>query len=211
MQTGDLIEKLSAEPPRTTRATLRLLRPVAAGCALSFLVMWVWLGIRPDFAVAVDTASYWMKFAYTTWLALAGFWLVERLGRPGAPSRRAVLVSAIAVTAMAGLAAWRLAVAPQWMHARLVLGSTHTVCPWRIVALALPVLAGTLFGLRRMAPTRLLTAGLAAGLLAGSAGAWIYAFHCDESAAPFVAVWYTLGVAATGAIGAASGKWLLRW
>jgi hypothetical protein len=48
-------------------------------------------------------------------------------------------------------------------------------------------------------------------LLAGAVGAWIYAFHCNESAAPFVAIWYTLGMAAVGASGGLLGKWLLRW
>jgi hypothetical protein len=47
--------------------------------------------------------------------------------------------------------------------------------------------------------------------LAGAAGAWVYAFHCDESAAPFVAIWYTLGIALVGALGGMLGQWLLRW
>ena len=50
-----------------------------------------------------------------------------------------------------------------------------------------------------------------AGLLAGAFGAWIYAFHCDESAAPFVIIWYTLGIAAIGALGGLLGRTLLRW
>jgi hypothetical protein len=42
-------------------------------------------------------------------------------------------------------------------------------------------------------------------------GAWIYAFHCDESAAPFVLVFYTLGIAALSALGALIARRLLRW
>jgi len=42
-------------------------------------------------------------------------------------------------------------------------------------------------------------------------GIWIYSFHCDETAIPFLAVWYTLGIAAVGALGAVTGRSLLRW
>jgi hypothetical protein len=53
--------------------------------------------------------------------------------------------------------------------------------------------------------------GAIAGLLAGATGAFIYAFHCDESAAPFVALWYTIGISLVGLLGAALGRILLRW
>jgi hypothetical protein len=65
--------------------------------------------------------------------------------------------------------------------------------------------------MRQLAPTRPILAGGCAGLLAGAAGAWVYAFHCNESAAPFMAIWYTLGIAAAGLLGAATGRWVLRW
>jgi hypothetical protein len=35
--------------------------------------------------------------------------------------------------------------------------------------------------------------------------------HCGEATAAFVATWYTLGVAAAGLIGAAVGRFALRW
>ncbi len=62
-----------------------------------------------------------------------------------------------------------------------------------------------------LAPTRPALAGAAAGLAAGALGAFIYAFHCDESAAAFVALWYTFGIVSVGAIGAVAGRVLLRW
>jgi hypothetical protein len=65
--------------------------------------------------------------------------------------------------------------------------------------------------MRSLAPTRLTLAGAVAGLLAGAAGTFIYAFHCNESAAPFVVIWYTLGIAAVGVLGALMGRSLLRW
>ena len=80
-----------------------------------------------------------------------------------------------------------------------------------IAGLSLPLFAGLFWSLRRLAPTRLTQAGAAAGLLAGSAAATIYAFHCTESTATFIAIWYTAGIALTTLMGAALGRFLLRW
>ncbi len=54
-------------------------------------------------------------------------------------------------------------------------------------------------------------AGAVAGVLAGAIGTFVYAFHCNESAMPFVAIWYTLGIAAVGVLGALLGRVTLRW
>jgi hypothetical protein len=92
-----------------------------------------------------------------------------------------------------------------------MMGASSNVCPWRIALLSLPLFAGAFWSLSKLAPTRPIVAGTMAGLLAGAFGAWIYAFHCDESAAPFVVIWYTLGIAAVGALGGALGRFVLRW
>ena len=92
-----------------------------------------------------------------------------------------------------------------------MMGHSHTVCPWRIVILSLPVFASVFWSLQKLAPTRPVLAGAAAGLLAGAAGAFVYAFHCDESAAPFVVLWYTAGIALVGLAGGLIGRFLLRW
>ena len=213
MQTADLIERLSLEDVRAPRggAVMRLAGLLAAGCVVSFLIMWGWLGLRPDLAKAITTSAYWMKFAYTLALAAIAFWLTERMGRPGAGTARPQRMILIPVAIIIALAIAELATAPAAVRMHLLMGASSDVCPWRIVALSLPIFAGAAWGLRRLAPTRPVAAGAAAGILAGAAGAWIYAFHCDESAAPFIALWYTLGIAVAGAIGGASGKWLLRW
>jgi len=65
--------------------------------------------------------------------------------------------------------------------------------------------------LRQLAPTRLAIAGAAAGLLAGGVGASVYGLYCGETAATFVVIWYTLGIAAGAALGAVIGSRLLRW
>ena len=73
------------------------------------------------------------------------------------------------------------------------------------------MLGGLFWAMRGLAPTHLRAAGLAAGLTSGAAGAWIYAFHCPESALPFIALWYTAGIAVAGAAGLILAPRLLRW
>ena len=48
--------------------------------------------------------------------------------------------------------------------------------------------------------------------LAGALATLVYVLHCPESAAPFLAVWYVLGIALPTLLGAASERcksWLL--
>ena len=72
------------------------------------------------------------------------------------------------------------------------------------------MLVGAFWVLRGLAPTRLTVAGAAAGLAAGAIASLVYSFHCDESAMPFIAVWYTLGILIPGLIGAIAGRFVLR-
>ena len=75
----------------------------------------------------------------------------------------------------------------------------------------MPVYAGLLLALRQLAPTRLPLAGAAAGLVAGAVAATIYGFHCPETAAPFILVWYSLGIVLAAGLGSLIGRWALRW
>ena len=75
----------------------------------------------------------------------------------------------------------------------------------------MPLLAGTLWALRRGASTRPALAGAVAGLLSGGAAAAIYAVHCTEDSPLFYAVWYSLAILAVTGLGAALGSRVLRW
>jgi hypothetical protein len=213
MRTDELIRSLAADarPVRRGAMGLRLAGALILGMAVSFAVLIPWLGVRPDLRQAIAGAPYWSKFAYTLALAVAAFAAAERLARPdGRAGRRAIAVL-VPVAAVTILAAAQLARTPQPEHLPLWLGASWRLCPWRILVLSLPILAALIWTMRGMAPTRLRLAGFAAGLVAGGAGAWVYSFHCDETAMPFLALWYTLGVLAVGAIGAVVARPLLRW
>jgi hypothetical protein len=213
MKTDALIDRLAeSAPPRSRSAVVRtLFIGMGLGTLASALAMLLWLGVRPDIEDAMRTGAYWMKFFYTLLFALSGFWTVERLSRPGTASRAQMVLEALPFALLASWAAMRLMMAPAPMRMPMMMGHSAHVCPWRIAVLALPIFVGAFWSLRRMAPTRPVVAGLAAGLAAGALGAFVYAFHCDESAAPFVALWYSFGIGLVGAAGAVLGRFLLRW
>jgi hypothetical protein len=68
-----------------------------------------------------------------------------------------------------------------------------------------------LWAMKGLAPTRLALAGAMAGLLSGAGGALVYALYCPEMAAPFIGVWYLLGMLIPTALGALLGPRLLHW
>jgi len=212
MRTDDLIDQLSAraEPVRSGTVARLLAGAVVVGVAGSALVMMSMIGPRHDLAAALSHSGMWIKLAYTFAIAAFGLWLVERAGRPGAEMTRPALALLLPLLAIVLLAGLQMS-APGADMPRLVMGRSSRVCALLVTLTALPSLAAAFWALRKLAPTRLTLAGAGAGLFAGAAGAFVYCFHCTEEAAPFIAIWYTLGIAAVTAIGALLGRPLLRW
>ncbi|HEY4043047.1 MAG TPA: DUF1109 domain-containing protein [Rhodopila sp.] len=212
MKTDNLVALLAQDlaPVRPLFVLRTLMLGLIGGIAVSAMIMLAWLGPRPDMHQAAMTAPFWIKFAYTLVLTIVGFRVVERQARAGSKAVAALWLGVLAVVAMIGLALVQL-VPPDAPRHALIMGRSANVCARNIFVLSLPIFLGLLWAMRQLAPTRPILAGVCAGLLAGAAGASIYAFHCNESAAPFVAIWYTLGIAAAGLLGAATGRWVLRW
>ncbi len=212
MRTDELITALSHDLAPAPRGWVA--RSIALGASSGTLVaalLWLGpMGVRADLAQAMQASPFWMKFFYTLALALAALWLLARAGRPGAKLTPPALTLLVPVTVMSVLAGLALA-DPDADTRHLLMGHTSLYCPFAIALVSLPILAGAFWSLKRLAPTRLAIAGGAAGLFAGSTGAFVYAFYCTESAAPFVLVWYSLGAGLSSIIGALLGRTALRW
>ena len=212
MRTDDLLDLLSADlaPAPPGLVTRRLGLGVILGLAVTFLVLLLTLGLRPDLGAALGGAAFWIKFTYTLALAGLGLWLVERQSRAGADARRPARLLMIPVLLLALVAALQLG-APDADWRALVMGRSARVCSLLIAGLSLPIFACVFWAMRSLAPTRLTLAGTCGGLLAGSASAVLYCLHCPEVAAPFILVWYSLGILLATALGALLGRWVLRW
>jgi hypothetical protein len=213
VETDALIQSLSAKaaPVAPGAVGRRILLGLGLGAVTSTLLMIAWLGVRPDIREAMATGMFWVKFAYTVLTGLFLTAALVRLSRPGARVGPFAVAIAAPLVALVVMAAVRLMRADPEMRMPLMMGASADVCPWRIFVIGLPVLAGAVWAVRGLAPTRLTVAGLAAGGCAGAFGAAIYGFHCNETASPFVAVWYTLGIAALTLLGGLAGARWLRW
>lgn len=211
MKTDDLIQALArGAGPAPRGVVVRRIGPMMLlGLLASVVLAFMLLGFVP--AHTYSFAAPWFKLAYAGAMVAAAAWLTSRLARPAAqlsaPST-AVLAVALAA-ALVGVLSWWFT--PGDARMRGLLGHSWALCPWFVLAVSTPALAGLLWALRGLAPTRPRAAGFAAGLLAGALGAAGYALACTELAMSFVAAWYTLGILMAGGLGALLGPRVLRW
>lgn len=213
MKTDELISMLAtgATPVPANAASRRLATALGAGFPIAALLMALIYGMRTDLAQAASEWVFMMKLAFAGSLALAGFVATERLARPGmrlngvcwALLAPLVLLWLVAATVLLGAAPAQ--------RADLIFGDTWKTCPFNIALISLPLFAAELWAMKGLAPTRPALAGASAGCLAGALGTLVYALHCPETGAPFVAIWYVLGIAIPTLAGAVLGPRVLRW
>jgi len=213
MRTDDLVAALAADaaPVDNARAERRFRDRLLWGPAIAIVLMLLLLGPRPDLAEAMRLPMFWLKAGLPASVAAACWLLLYRLGHPGARLGRspAAALAPLALVSLAGaLVLWNAAPAER---ESLLFGQTWRDCLVNVTILALPALALALLALRGLAPTRLALAGAAAGLFAGAAGAFAYAFHCPELEVPFLGAWYVAGMLMPAVVGALLGRRLLRW
>ena len=213
METDRLIDTLAADlrPARSRMIPLRIGLVALIGGASALTAVATYLGFRADLATAVGSQMFWVKALYALILAFAGFWCAERLARPAASARRGMVLGAVVVALLFAVAVLNLLGTTPDDRLTMWLGRSWQRCPTTILILSLPTLLLSLAVLRRQAPTRLVTAGAAAGLFAGGVAASAYGLHCPETAPAFLATWYSLGVALSTVLGATLGPWVLRW
>jgi hypothetical protein len=211
MQTNDLIEALAKDARSERPSTLPVLAGTAAvAVVIAGAVFFAVLGPRPDFALAMGTSRFVLKFVVTGALAATAFACTASLARPGASLRATFLLLLAPLILIVAVLAEFQAVPPVDWEARWI-GTNSLVCMVSIPLIGIGPLAVFLAALRYGAPTRPRLAGAVAGLLAGGIGALFYAAHCPDDSPFFVATWYTIAIAGLAVVGALAGRRLLRW
>jgi len=211
VKTEQLVQLLVADRARGGRPLGRLLAiALLGGGVISFVLFLATLGPRPDLVPALSTWRFDLKVVLVLVALGVAFALCLALGRPvpiARPGRYLLPMAAIAVVAVA----IELAIAPMdtWGH-RLV-GSNSLICLAAVPAFSLAPLMAVLAMLRSAAPASPAAAGAAAGLVAATAGALLYAFHCFDDSPLFVVTWYGLAVALVTIVGWLVGRRMLRW
>jgi len=213
MKTDELIAMLAtgAGAVDAGAARRRFTLALALGGTCALVLMAVLMGVRADLARLALEPMFWTKLAYCAALAGAALALAVRMARPGARASGAASMLAAPLLVMWLLAVVALGGAAGSEREALVFGTTWRACAFSIAFLSLPLFGGLLWAMQGLAPTRPALAGAAAGVLSGAAAALIYSLHCPELGAPFLGIWYPLGMLIPAAAGALAGPRLLRW
>ncbi|MDP3521721.1 MAG: DUF1109 domain-containing protein [Hydrogenophaga sp.] len=213
MKTDDLIGLLAADTAPVPRHVGERRLALALGGGGLAALAWVLLvyGLRTDLAQVAGTLPFVIKLAMPLAVAVLGAAAVFRLGHPGMRLGTLGRLLGLPVLLLWVWAVWVWSGAEPTQRDTLLWGDTWRVCSINVALTALPVLALALWYLRGLAPTNPAWAGAAAGWLAGGVGAAAYALHCPEMDAPFLAVWYVIGMLVPTALGAIAGPRLLRW
>ena len=212
MKTDAMIAALSADAPRPERAPRRaLLIAVLGGVVIAAGLLMLTLRPRADFMAATHTMRFDFKFVVTLLLAATAFFVMRDMARPEvARSRLRLALLAAPVLLVIAVVLEMIAVPRDLWMTRLI-GHNMRFCTSFIPLFSLGPLALMLWALRQGAPAHPARAGAIAGLVAGGIGAVFYAAHCFDDSPLFVAVWYTLAIAAVAGLGALLGSRFLRW
>jgi hypothetical protein len=213
MKTDDLVTMLAtgADPVQQDVVRRRLAMAVGAGALGATLMMLTLLGVRPDIVARAQLPMFWGKLVFVAWLATTGVLALARVSRPGVPLGWVPAGVAAPVLGIWMLAAFVLVGAESGQRSDLLFGETWTSCPLLVALHSVPVFVAVIWAMKGLAPTRLRLAGTAAGFASGAVGAVAYSLHCPELAAPFLGIWYLLGILVPTAVGALLGPRLLRW
>ncbi len=213
MKTDELIAMLATgvAPVEPDVARKRFQSALLLGLAGAFVLMLAMFGMRSDMGTAVLLPMFWFKLAFPLALAVPALVLTARLAQPGRRLGSTWVALLLPWLALTGLALAVLSSAAPHERLPMVLGSTWVSCAFNITLVSAPVFGGVFWAMKGLAPTRLALAGGAAGLLSAAVGTLVYALHCPEMQAPFLAVWYVLGMLIPTAAGALLGPRLLRW
>ncbi len=213
MKTDELVEFLATGTNSVDRRqhVRRFLAGVALGCLAAALLTAEALGLHPALSQEALLPMFWVREAFCAALGAAALAGVVRLSHPGARLGLVPAALAACVLAMWILAAASLTDASPQQRADLVFGQTAKVCPFLIALVSVPLFFSVIWIMRGLAPTHLRLTGAVGGFAAGALGALAYSLHCPELAAPFLGIWYLLGMLIPTAVGATFGPRLLRW
>jgi hypothetical protein len=212
MRTEDLIEAIARDgaAPRP-RLAGRMAAALVAGGAASYALLQLELGLRPDLASALTTWRFALKVAVTALLCAAAYWAAAGLSHPTTTLRNVAVALLAAPVVLALGVGYELMTLPAAEWSARAIGVNARICLASVPLLSIAPLAAMLAALRTGAPRSATIAGAVAGLVAGGAGATLYALHCHDDSPLFVALWYALSVALVALVGALLGRWLLRW
>jgi hypothetical protein len=210
MKTDELIAALAADTQPQPPVALHLTRAILVAACVSVAAFALFWGPRADLGAAFASFAA-LKTLVPLVLMLSALPFALALAQPGVLSARraAALGGVITLAVLAFLTALGLQGLDGLASALRVPGLL--TCLMSIPALAVPLLAATLWGLSAGAVLRPALTGAVAGLAAGGLAAAIYSIYCDEDTVLFVLSAYPTAIALVALAGAVLGPRALRW
>ena len=211
MKTDDLIATLSTDAQRPGLAPDRALAlAVTLGAVIAAAMLFLTMGVRPDFMAAAGTIRFLFKFVVTLTVAASALALVRQSLYPeNSKLNWPLLLAGPAVLAI-GVIAELFALPPDAI-AMSAQGKNALLCLTVVPALGITPLGLLVWALRRGAPTHPVFAGFCAGILAGGIAATFYAANCTDDSPLFVATWYPISIIGLGLVGSLLGARFARW
>lgn len=205
--TDALIQDLSVDlVPVKRRSVPREVAMLMALAAAELMVIVAVGAMRADMGRVILSPFMVWKMGSLALLAAMTIALALRSFAPPASSRRSLmLVLGFAMLAMlGGILVTSAAESGRPLIDRLM--PVHgLLCATAITILATPIMAALAVLMRRAAPVRPKDSAFACGLAAATCGALIFTACCPMNDPLYIAVWYSLGVAAV----AMTARWLL--
>lgn len=213
MKTDDLIAQMGTNlrPVSSAAPAWRIAGGLVVGAAAALAGIAMVAGTPFAAVAATGIATFTVKLSYSVAITVIAGVLLLGIGRPGRRHNWRTAWLLLPPLLIGVAAAMEMAGATAATRRALLLGTTWQTCLASIVVMSLPIFAALLWAFRRLAPTQLRLAGGLAGLTAGAAASIVYALYCPETAASFLIIWYTLGMALAASAGAIAGPRLLRW
>jgi hypothetical protein len=184
---------------------------LAMGLAVSVAIFAAFLGVRADIANAIIDPHVQFKFIFAASLfvpllalTVYGLWPEREL----VPMLRWLALPMVVL--VSGMA-FQLLTSPSDYWVSGMVGRYPSACLRSIPALAIGPLLAILAMLRNGAPAQPVVSGAIAGAGSGGLAAFIYALHCPDDSALFVALWYSLAIGIVSVIGGLLGRYWLKW
>ncbi len=193
---ADLAGAAAAVPKN--RVMQRLILALGLGLGLVIFLQMQTAGLRADWTVAWSYVAF--KVLACGLAAITWFVLLQKAAVPGVSLgwQKWFAIGVLAVAAaVASFATFDFAGLQR--------------CVGQVLLLSALPYAVFVFALRACAPTKLLQAGFAAGIVAGALGTVGYSLGCLADDAPIVAFRYGSAIFLCGMLGALIGRWVLRW
>ena len=211
LRTDALIKALAADVAAPVRMSLRraLVLAMIPAAVVSFALLLMSAGIRPDIAAAFVAGVVPFKLAVTLTLTVSAFLLAQRVSRPDNDPQ--ILYYALPPALLVGAGILFEVFATRSGVDTRSLGNTPLACVSLVLLFSLPPLVAAFAVMRRGAARSPAMAGAAAGLFAAGVGASVYALHCPNDDAIYVGIWYGLAVAIAAGVGSLLGRKLLNW